>query len=85
MGRAAAYTNNHRLVTERASPKLIDYALAHTATRAAFDRTAHADGAPQWRPLPAWATDDVLDRLEIVWMQRPGAEDDAGWRAIPKR
>jgi hypothetical protein len=35
--RAAAYDSSHRLITEAASQKLIDYALAHTESTVAFD------------------------------------------------
>lgn len=84
-GRAAAYTNNHQPIAELASQKLIDYALQNTARRAAFDRALHAQGAPQWRPLPAWASADVLDRLVLLWLKRPDADDEAAWCAIPRR
>lgn len=82
--RAAAYTNNHRLITELASEELVQFALANTAHEAAFDREAHQPDS-EWRPLPAWATDDLLDRLKIVWIKRPDGESpDADWLAIPK-
>jgi len=84
--RAAAYTNNHRTITAEASPKLIAFALANAVKTAPFDAQAHADGLPQWRPLPLWATPDVQARLVLVWIRHPGAAaPDEDWRAIPAR
>lgn len=84
--RAAAYTNNHQPIVEEASKALVEYAAAHVANSAPFDKRAHADGSPRWRPLPAWATPDVLDRCVIVWIKRPSGEDpDEAWLAIPPR
>lgn len=84
-GRAAAYTTNHRLVVGDASKKLVAYALAHTAKEVAFDPVEHAKGAPDWYPLPEWATQEVQRRMKLVWIERPDAEDLDGWRAFPKR
>lgn len=83
--RAAAYTNTHRLITELASEKLVQFALANTDKEVAFDRKLHQPDS-EWRKLPAWAADDVLDRLKIVWIKRPDGEaPDADWLAIPSR
>ena len=87
-GRAAAYTNNHRLIVELASEKLVQYALAHTVKVVAFDPALHAMGAPMWRPLPPWATPEVQQRMRLIWIKRPDGtepDEDAAWRAIPKR
>lgn len=84
-GRAAAYTSNHQPITELASKKLVDYALAHVGSQAPFDREMHVQGAPRWRPLPAWAGDDVLDRLVLLWISHPQSDDDDGWQDVPKR
>ena len=84
--RAAAYSNNHRTITTDATPKLIAFALANAEKTAAFDAQAHADGLPDWRPLPPWATPDVQTRLLLIWVRRPGAEaPDDDWLAIPAR
>lgn len=84
--RAAAYTNNHRTITEVASLELVEYACAHVANSAPFDIRAHADGLPNWRPLPAWATLDVQKRLVLIWIRRPtGIDPDEAWLAIPPR
>lgn len=84
-GKAAAYTPNHRLIVEEASARLKDYAKAHVGNEAPFDLQLHAAGAPEWRPLPAWATDDVLSQLRLVWISKPDAEDVDGWGAFPRR
>lgn len=84
--RAAAYTNNHRPITEEASQKLVDYAKAHMANSAPFDAQDHAQGLPNWRPLPAWATPEVQERLVLIWIKRPnGDAPDEEWLSIPPR
>lgn len=83
--RAAAYTFNHRLITEHASKSLVRFALENTQQEAAFDRALHVP-KPERRPLPAWATEDMLDRLKLVWIKRPDGEaPDEEWQAIPAR
>lgn len=83
--RAAAYTNTHKLITELASNALVAYALANTKQEAAFDRALH-DPASDFRPLPAWATEDLLDGLKILWIKRPDGDAPASeWLAIPAR
>ncbi|MCK9515636.1 MAG: hypothetical protein M0Q87_06245 [Ottowia sp.] len=85
-GRAAAYTSNHQLIVEEATEKLVQYALAHQQNEKAFDPAMQAEGAPRWRPLPAWATPDTHGRLKLIWLQRPdGDAPDEEWRAIPPR
>lgn len=84
--RAAAYTNNHRLVVELASKKLIEFALANTERTASFDTVLHAAGAPEWRPLPSWMDAAVKERLLLLWIRRPDGESpDDAWLGIPKR
>ena len=82
-GRAAAYTANHRLVVELASKKLVDFVLAHESKREPFNEARH-DPTGLWRPLPAWATDEVRARCVLVWMDR-GDGSDEFFRSIPKR
>lgn len=83
--RAAAYTNNHRLITEQASDELVQFALANISHQAAFDREMHEPDSG-WRRLPLWATDDLLDQLTIIWIKRPhGDAADEEWMAIPRR
>ncbi|MGD9757030.1 MAG: hypothetical protein AB7U71_05825 [Comamonas sp.] len=81
--RAAAYTSNHRLITEQASESLVQFALANTSHQAPFDRAMHQPDSG-WRPLPSWAKDDLLDQLTIIWLKRPhGDSPDEEWLAIP--
>lgn len=82
--RAAAYTNNHQLVSEDASPALLQYAREHLAHQAAYE-PALRDPHDRWRPLPPWASPDVLARAVLVWIARPHGDDDEAWRAIPPR
>lgn len=80
---AAAYTMNHRLITEKASEKLVRYALDNVSQEQPFDRAEHAD-RPHRRPLPAWAEGEVLDRMKIIWIKRPHGDAPADeWLAIP--
>ena len=84
--RAAAYTNTHLTITEEASKTLLDYAKAHTAKSAPFDAREHAAGMPNRRPLPAWATPEVQERLVLIWIKRPhGDAPEEEWQAIPPR
>jgi len=82
-GRAAAYTNNHRLITPLASRALIDFAQAHTSHLVPWDDSKR-DPSGLWRPLPDWATDDVRPRCELLWIERGNAPDDY-WRSIPAK
>lgn len=82
---AAAYTMNHRLITETASEKLVQYARDNTGQVAAFERKLH-EPTSNWRPLPAWASDDILDRLQIIWIKRPDGDAPAeDWLSIPAK
>lgn len=81
--RAAAYTLNHLLITEEASQELIRFALKN-ADQVRLFSVAEYKAHPHRRPLPTWAVDDVLERLQIVWIKRPnGDAPDAQWLAIP--
>lgn len=82
-GRAAAYTNNHALVTAAASEKLIAFAKANTAHEAPWDERKYEPKGP-WRPMPEWATVDVRARCVILWIKR-GFEADEYWRSIPRK
>lgn len=82
-GRAAAYTNNHRLITPLASQALVEFALSHTSHKTHWDDSKHDPSGP-WRPLPTWATADVLARCVLVWIKR-GNEPDAYWQSIPPK
>jgi hypothetical protein len=85
---AAAYTNNHRLITPLASAELVAFAKANASHQAAWDGAMH-DATGQWRPLPEWATVDVLRRCVLdwpsgVWIRR-GHESSDYWLSIPKK
>lgn len=80
--RAAAYTNNHRLITPLASEALVAFAQANSSRVAAWDEPMH-DPASEWRPLPAWADPDVRKRCVLVWIRR-GHETTEYWRSIPR-
>jgi hypothetical protein len=67
-----------------ASKKLVAYALAHTSKVVAFDPVEHAKGLPDWYPLPTWASPEVQSRMQLLWIERPGADDLDGWLAFPK-
>lgn len=82
-GKAAAYSQNHRLVTAEASAKLVAFANANAVQRVPWDESQR-DPTGLWRPLPAWATDDVRARCELVWI-RKGASTDEYLASIPKR
>ena len=81
MSRAAAYTNNHRLITAEASEKLIAFALANEVHRLAWDESRYD---PVWQPAPDWATKEVRARCVVVWIKR-GLETDAYFNSIPKK
>lgn len=85
-GRAAAYDTRHQLIAELATARLVSYARQHAESVEAFDIALHAKGAPRIRPLPAWASSDVLERLQLIRMDWPSSTaPDAAWRAVPKR
>lgn len=79
--RAAAYTNNHRLIATDASPELIAFALANEVHRFPWDESKYD---PVWRPAPEWATPEVRQRCVVVWIKR-GLETDAYFDSIPRK
>ncbi len=79
--RAAAYTNNHRLITADASQELIAFALKNEVHRAPWDESRYD---PVWRPAPDWATAEVRARCVVIWIKR-GHETDAYFESIPKK
>ncbi|MFC7408739.1 hypothetical protein [Hydrogenophaga atypica] len=82
-GRAAAYSQNHRLLTETASDKLVAWARANHVKQAVWDAAMH-DPSSQHHPLPSWATPAVLARCVLLWVREGGQPDD--WlRQIPRR
>lgn len=81
--RAAAYTNNHRLITPLASAKLVTFAKEHQCMQVPWDESRR-DPHGLWRPLPEWADDGVRARCVLVWIERGHASDDY-WRSIPKK
>ena len=83
-GRAAAYLNNHQLLTPLASAKLIAFAEANTALEKPWSEEAHRAGGREGRVLPEWATPEVRTRCVLVWIRR-GIAPDAYWRSIPKK
>ncbi|WP_370681671.1 hypothetical protein [Comamonas sp. GB3 AK4-5] len=84
-GRAAAYNSTNHLITDQASKKLIEFALANVKQDLAFDVEGHA-ATPHRRPPPAWATPEVQARMRLIWIQRPAGDAPAQeWLAIPAR
>lgn len=81
--RAAAYTNNHELITPLASAKLVAFAKANTEQQAAWDESLHH---PAWlhRSMPEWATPEMRARCVLVWIKR-GAASDEYYASIPKK
>ena len=82
-GRAAAYTQNHRLITEEASKRLVEWGRANAVQTADWDDDKH-DPASEWRPLPAWATPEVRGRALLLWVRQGSTPDDV-LRSMPKR
>jgi hypothetical protein len=81
--RAAAYTNNHRLITPNASAKLVAFAKANRAHEALWDESKYEPNGP-WRPLPDWATPEVRARFVLIWIKRGSASDEY-FASIPKK
>jgi len=82
--RAAAYLNNHQLLTPLASAKLIAFAEANPSLEKAWSEEAHHAGGFEGRVLPDWATPEVRQRCVLLWIKRGQAPDDY-WRSIPER
>lgn len=79
--RAVAYSTNHRLLVELASPQLIAYMEAHAHSRAPWDESKWNPNGP-WRPMPAWATPEVRARCLLVRAD-PDWHNIEALRAIP--
>lgn len=82
-GRAAAYTQNHRLITFDASAQLVEWGRANATHVADWDDAAHDPTGP-WRPLPDWATPEVRARAKLLWVRNGNTPDDV-LQAIPRR
>lgn len=82
--RAAAYTANHRLITETASPALLACAEHPGCDIQAFDPIKHAKGQPVRRPLPDWATPEVQARMQLVWLRPLGVQSEQERAEIPR-
>ena len=81
--RAAAYTQNHRLITEEASARLVQWGKDRAVRDVPWERELQ-DSNGVWRPLPAWATDEVIERARLVWV-REGSTSDEVLRTLPHR
>lgn len=81
--RAAAYSDNHRLLVEQASSALIAHLQANAHSSEPWDESKwKPDG--EWRPMPAWATQEVRARCLLVRAD-PDWHDEDALRAIPKK
>ncbi|HEX7382813.1 MAG TPA: hypothetical protein VF291_00775 [Burkholderiaceae bacterium] len=65
-GRAAAYDDEHRLVTEHASPALVGYALSRHVHSERWDDLRYVDVQP---PPPSWACPEQLGRCTLYWLR----------------
>lgn len=77
----AAYDGLHRLITERASPELVEYALNDGYQDAPWDPAKH-DPNGDWNPLPSWLQDEALHRCVLYWI-KSGDETDEDLLKIP--
>ena len=82
-GKGAAYTSTHRLITENASRKLVEFAQARHVQKAPWSPKEHRPESAK-HPLPAWATPEVLSRVELLWVRTDGS-DDLHLRALPRK
>lgn len=82
--RAAAYTNNHRLITPLASAELVSFAKENVGLQRPWDEAKYDPTNPEWRALPEWATPDVRARCVLLWINR-GLRSAAFWRSIPQQ
>lgn len=81
--RAAAYTNNHRLIAPLASAKLVAFAKANAHQQTLWDESMN--GNPRRpREVPDWATAEVRSRCVLLWIARGGASDEY-FASIPKK
>ena len=80
-GRAAVYSSNHRVMAHEASPKLIEFALAHHTLREAWSE----EKDKHWgRERPNWAAGGNLEGCTLYWL-RDGSSTDEHLKALPKR
>lgn len=79
--RAVAYSHNHRLLVELASPALIAYLQAHAHQTEPWDESQWKPD-DDWRPMPAWATQEVRARCLLVRAD-PDWHNDEALRAVP--
>lgn len=77
----AAYDGLHRLITETASGKLVEYALKHAYQDAPWDPAQH-DPQGDWNPLPGWLQGEALHRCMLYWL-KSGDESDEDLLKIP--
>lgn len=79
--RAAAYNGIHRLIDARASARLVAWAKENFVKKQRWNPALH-DPTSKWHRLPSWATPEVLERCELLWV-RSGGESDAELLARP--
>ena len=66
-GRAAAYDEEHRLVTEEASPALVGYALERHVHSERWEEAEYVC-SPHPQP-PSWAQPSQRSRLRLYWLR----------------
>ncbi|MDD0808832.1 hypothetical protein PSQ20_00645 [Curvibacter sp. RS43] len=79
--RGAAYNGLHKLITESASSKLLEFALKKAYQDAPWDPTTH-DPEGDWTPLPSWMVGEVQHRCVLYWL-KSGDESDEDLLKIP--
>lgn len=66
-GRAAAYDEEHRLVTEEASPALVGYALKRHVHSERWEEAEYVC-SPHPQP-PSWALPSQRSKLRLYWLR----------------
>ena len=66
-GRAAAYDEEHRLVTEHASPALVGYALERHVHSERWEEAEYVC-SPHPQP-PSWALPSQRSKLRLYWLR----------------
>jgi hypothetical protein len=66
-GRAAAYDEDHRLVTEEASPALVGYALKRHVHSERWEEAEYVC-SPHPQP-PSWALPSERSKLRLYWLR----------------
>ncbi|MDD0838719.1 hypothetical protein PSQ40_09055 [Curvibacter sp. HBC61] len=79
--KGAAYDGLHKLISENASAKLIEFALKKSYQDAPWDPTKH-DPQGDWTPLPSWMVGEVQHRCVLYWL-KSGDESDEDLLKIP--